>query len=148
LSLIYPSSSVRSLCPARIGLSVQQRPENAIGRDSGQIWLVTDFDEGGDEPPEDVHDDSKYLSVPSKKELDLGRNLALRFADEALPNDYERVKGFFAKAGAYTRFKDLLDERGRLEDWYAYEKAGVQEALREWAADNEIEIEEGPHEKG
>lgn len=114
-----------------------------VSRDSGKIWLVTDFDDGGgDEPPEDILDESKYLSVPSKRELDLGRNLALRFADEALPNEYERVKGFFAKSGAYGRFKDLLDERGRLEDWYAYEAAGVREALREWATENEVEIVE------
>ena len=115
-----------------------------ISRASGQIWLVTDFDEGGDEPPEDVADESKYLSVPGKRELDLGRNLALRFVAEALPNDYERVKGFFARSGAYSRFKDLLHERGRLEDWYVYEAAGVRQALREWATDNEIEITEDP----
>jgi hypothetical protein len=119
-----------------------------ISRASGQIWLVTDFDEGGDEPPEDVDDESKYLPVPSKKELDLGRNLALRFVDEALPEDVERVKGFFAQSGAYSRFKNFLDERGRLEEWYAYEAAGVQEALRQWATDNEIEIAEDPRETG
>lgn len=120
--------------------------ENAayVCRASGRIWLVTDFDDQGDEPPEDVDDESLYLPVPSKNELDLGRSLALAFVQQSLPDSYELVKGYFARAGAYARFKDFLDERGRLEDWYAYESAGVHEALRGWAVENELEIVDGP----
>ena len=124
--------------------------ENAayVSRASGQIWLVSDFDDQGDEPPEDVEDESLYLSVPSKNELDLGRSLALAFVQERLPEACERVQSFFSKAGAYARFKDLLEAHGRLEDWYAYEASGVRDALRAWATDNEIEIVEGPNEEG
>ena len=120
--------------------------ENAayVSRESGRIWLVTDFDDQGDDPPEDVDDESLYVPVPSKNELDLGRSLALAFVQQSLPESYELVRNFFARAGAYARFKDFLDERGRLEDWYAYETAGVHEALRGWAVENGLEIVKGP----
>jgi len=122
--------------------------ENAayVSRASGRIWLVTDFDDHGEDPPEDVDDESLYLTIPSKNELDLGRSLALAFVQQSLPESYELVKNYFARAGAYARFKDFLDERGRLEDWYAYETAGVRDALREWAVENDVEIIEGPNE--
>jgi hypothetical protein len=118
--------------------------ENAayVSRESGQIWLVSDFDDMGEEPPEDAGDESLYVTVPNKNELDLGRNLALRFADEQLPQYASQIRGFFSKPGAYAKLKDLLDAQGVLEAWYAYESAGVQEALRAWAAENDLELVE------
>jgi hypothetical protein len=109
---------------------------------TGRIWLISDFDDTGEEPPEDVGDESLYLAVPSKGELDLGRTLALRFVEENMPESYERARSFFAKAGAYARFKQLLDEAGRLESWYTYEVKGTREALLEWASENGIEVTE------
>jgi len=124
--------------------------ENAayVSRSSGQIWLVSDFDDAGEDPPEDVGDESSYLPVPSKNELDLGRVLALRFAQDRLPESYERVRSFFAKAGAYAQFKHLLDEGGQLDEWYAYELRGTEEALRAWAAQNDIQLTQSPDGEG
>ena len=113
-----------------------------VSRASGQIWLVSDFDDMGEEPPADAGDESMYANVPNKKELDLGRSLALHFADEQLPQYSSQIRGFFSKPGAYAKFKDLLDAQGALEAWYAYESAGVQEALRAWAAENDLELVE------
>jgi hypothetical protein len=100
--------------------------ENAayLDRSSGKFWLVSDLDDSGEEAPEDVGDDSLYLTVPSKSELDLGRNLALRFASEHLPQHSAKVRDFFGARGAYARFKDLLEERGLLDVWYTYESKG------------------------
>lgn len=81
-------------------------------RKSGKVWLVSDFDDAGEDPPEDVDDDSLYLVVPGKTELDLGRHLALEFTTQELPDCSSEVKGFFARPGAYARFKDSLAERG------------------------------------
>ncbi|MBI5279646.1 MAG: hypothetical protein HY854_24650 [Burkholderiales bacterium] len=111
-----------------------------ISRESGQVWLVSDMDDSGDEPPEDADDGSKYLVLPGKQELDLGRSLALRFAEGRLAEDAGLVKGFFARPGAYAKFKDLLARRGALDEWFAYEAQGVEHALRAWAADNDIEV--------
>ena len=117
-----------------------------VSRASGRIWLVSDFDDQGVDPPEDVDDETLYLPVPSKKELDLGRGLALAFVQQSLPQSHELVKNVFARAGAYARSKDLLEKRGRLEEWYAFEATGVHDALRGWAAENELEIVEGANE--
>jgi len=111
-----------------------------VSRESGQIWLVSDFDDASDELPGDADDDALYLMVPSKTELDLGRNLALEFTAQELPECSTEVKGFFAKPGAYSKFKDLLAKRGSLEVWYAYEASGVERALRTWAAENDVEL--------
>ena len=111
-----------------------------VSRASGEIWLVSDFDDSGDEPPENADDEALYLTVPSKQELDLGRSLALRFAGESIANDLSTVRAFFAKPGAYAKFKGLLEARGALDAWYAYEAAGVEQALRAWAEENDIEL--------
>ena len=114
-----------------------------VDRASGRVWLVSDLDdaiEDSEDPPEDLQDESLYLPVPNKNELDLGRNLAFRFVQEKLPESYQLVRGFFSRPGAYGRFKNLLDDGGLLNDWYAYEKAGIEEALREWATYNDVEL--------
>jgi hypothetical protein len=107
---------------------------------SGRIWRVSDFDDMGEDPPEDIGDESLYLPVPGKAELDLGRSLALRFAAEHLPARHGEVRAFFSAPGAYGRFKRLLDESDQVEAWYAYEARGVEEALREWAVDHGVEV--------
>ena len=66
-----------------------------VSRASGQIWLVTDYDDVGDEAPEDADDESLYLQVPSQKELDLGRSLVLRFAQEHLPERFPLVDEWY-----------------------------------------------------
>jgi hypothetical protein len=113
-----------------------------LSRESGRIWLVSDFDDAGDEPPEDADDETLYLMVPSKIELDLGRSLALEFTEQELPDCSREVRSFFARSGAYAKFKDLLAARGALEAWYAYEASGVERALRAWAAENDVELSE------
>ena len=55
------------------------------------------------------------------RELDLGKPLALDFARQFLPGDFDDVRQFFSRRGAYARFKDLLDRRGVLDQWYDFE---------------------------
>ena len=134
--------SLSDLVDAYLWASATGPYENAayVTLASGRIWLVSDFDDAGEEPPEDVEDESLHARVPTQAELDLGRTLALRFAQERLPERHEEVRRIFAGAGAYGRFKSLLDAGGHLEAWYAYETQGVEHALRRWAARNGIEL--------
>ncbi|MET0208359.1 MAG: hypothetical protein ABW220_04920 [Burkholderiaceae bacterium] len=111
-----------------------------VTRSTGRIWLVSDFDELGDQPPDDVDDESLYVPVPRQDELDLARRLAVRFAEEHLPEQSEQVASYFSKAGAYARFKNLLMSIDQLDAWLAYRDHGVEAALRAWAADNDIEV--------
>ncbi len=43
--------------------------------------------------------------------------------------------------GAYRRFKDFLEQKDLLQSWYDFENQRDEEALREWARDNKIELE-------
>ena len=108
--------------------------EAYISRIDGQIhWCGEGVDE---EPPEDIEDGTAYIAVLRKSELDLGRSLALRFAEEHLPRSWEEVDGYFRQRGAYSRFKSLLERVGQLDAWHQYEQAATEEALSEWCAEN------------
>ena len=115
--------------------------EAYISRDTGKIYLRTvdgDVMEEEDEIPDDVETSDRYIAVPHKTELDLGRTLVLRFTEQELPGDYDTVRDQFRRKGAYARFKRLLEARGALQRWYDYEERATEEALRNWCQDNDI----------
>ncbi len=111
-----------------------------ISIETGQIFWISDVYPTEDEVPDDLETSDRYIAIPHKNELDLGRNLALRFAAQELPERYERAKAFFHSRGVYARFKQLLDSEGVLEKWYTFEAGSVEQALRDWCAENSIQI--------
>lgn len=111
-----------------------------ISLDTGQIYWVSDMADEADAPPEDVETSDRYIAVPHKKDLDLGRYLVTRFVRQVMPDSEAEVEGIFRRRGAYGRFKGLLDAKGQLEAWYRFEEAAQDEAMRAWCAENEIEI--------
>ena len=101
--------------------------------ESGEIHYYSEYSDLDDAPlPDDLGDAQKYITIPHKNDLNLGRPLALEFVAEALPEALAEVEGFFRRKGAYTRFKDLLERNGALQRWYEYEEARQKQALREW----------------
>jgi hypothetical protein len=92
--------------------------------------------------PDDIEDENKYLPIPDKPELDLGKSLALDFASEFLSKDVNDVRRMFSKRGAYANFKALLVRRKALDQWYDFEAKATEEALRAWCKINSIEIRE------
>ena len=64
------------------------------------------------------------------------------FAREFLPDDYDEVRHIFSRRGAYRRYKDLLVRRGALDLWYDFSNKAEETALREWCAENGIELSE------
>ena len=126
-ALMWTSTSPEFYCRALISL------------DDGRIWLrnVDGWVEG-DAPDEGAD----YLEVPHKNDLDLGRELALRFADDAAPRHVaDDVYDAFRRKGAYRRFKDLLDRHDLLEAWYEYERRATIDALERWAAENGLVVD-------
>jgi len=108
---------------------------------TGQVFYISDFGDS-DELPEDIDDDpDNYIEIPHKNELNLGKSLVLEFSAIHLPDNLEKVNSFFHKKGAYSRFKNLLERKGLLDKWYAFEKEEQNKALREWCKDNDISIE-------
>jgi len=96
-----------------------------------------------EELPENIEDRSIYVSVPHKYDLNLGKNVALVFAEEQLADSYETVANIFRQRGAYGRFKDLLERKDRLQAWYDYEANATELALREWGAEQGLSIVAG-----
>jgi hypothetical protein len=109
--------------------------------DTGRIyWTSSSVDLEQEDNPEDLEASDRYIVLPHKIELDLGRNLALAFVGQELPNDYDTVSGFFRRKGAYGRFKDLLETRGMLGTWYTFEEDATKAALLDWCEANSIQL--------
>ncbi len=52
-----------------------------------------------------------------------------------------RVVAIFSRRGAYGRYKELLAEKGFLEEWYAFENTRTRAALLEWCEEHGLVIE-------
>ncbi len=110
-----------------------------LDRQSDKIYWHSEFGDN-DEELSDHIDNEKYIAIPDKRELDLGKPLVLDFAREFLPDDYDEVRHIFSRRGAYRRYKDLLVRRGALERWYDFSNKAEEAALREWCAENGIDL--------
>jgi hypothetical protein len=110
-----------------------------LRRETGELFWHSDI--GDDDLPDDIDDGEKYVALPDPRDLDLGKRLAMRFASEHLDDHYDKVVEIFSRRGAYRRFKDLLEREGALDRWHSYEEAAQEKALREWCAENGIELE-------
>jgi len=108
-----------------------------LDTETGEIYYVSDtIDE---EPPEDIDENGKYLLLPTKQELELGKSLAIKFANETASFLSNEVYSIFSSKGAYSRFKSLLESKGLLEQWYKYEQDKTREAVKEWCGTNDIQ---------
>lgn len=94
---------------------------------------------GIDEIPQDI-DEDRYVEIPHKNDLDLGRVLVFRFVGDVMPEDEEKVRQFFRHRGAYGRFMDFLKERGILQRWNDYEQAEWRRTLLAWCRENDLEL--------
>lgn len=111
-----------------------------ISRDTGSVYYVGTDVEPEEGTPEDLETSDRYVAVPSKQELDLGKRVALRFAEAHLPEQYESIRSIFSRPGAYARFKDLLEKRDQLTAWYEFEHNAQREALSDWCAAQGFEL--------
>ena len=115
-----------------------------ISRNTGEIFWVSDAIDDEEDLREDLEDSERYIEIPHKNELDLGGRLVLRFVHGELPNLYDEVEKIFRHEGAYSRYKALLEREGRLHEWYRYEEAETDAALRKWSDEEGFDlIEEG-----
>lgn len=113
-----------------------------VSKRTGEVhWVGEGVDE---EPLEDIDDASVYVAVPHKGELDLGRSVALRFAEAHLAQSYETVLQYFRRRGAYSRFKALLERTGQLEAWHRYEQNAVEQALGRWCQEHDLHLTSAP----
>lgn len=117
-----------------------------VSRETGQVFLTSDEDFGDEfnaELPSDLDDVAKYAIVPTRHDLRLGKRLAVRFAQESLPERLEDTYEMFASRGAYARFKAMLESERALDAWHAFEAEAVERALREWAESEMLAVAAG-----
>lgn len=112
-----------------------------LNRQTGEIYWHSELMDDEEELPADIDDETKYVPIPHQSELGLGKNVALNFAYQHLPDDVKQVETIFRGKGAYHRFKVLLEANGLLEQWYEFESQAKEKALREWCDAEEIEID-------
>jgi len=117
--------------------------EAILCRQTGKIYWRSEFsdlDELNDELPEDIDDDEKYVAIPDKRDLGLGKPMVLAFAREFLPNNFDEVRSIFSKRGAYPKFRALLARRHAVDRWHDFESKATERALRDWCELNSIAI--------
>ena len=114
--------------------------EAYICLDTGRIFWISELNPIEDEEvPDDLGISDRYLAIPHKNDLDLGKRLALRFAAQELSQrSYERTEEFFRRRGAYARFKQMLESEHALEKWHRFEADAIEEALKNWCIENNI----------
>ena len=78
-------------------------------RRTGKIFYHSDVSDNFEDLPDDIEDDEKFIKIPHKNALGLGKRLVLEFASQRLSGDYDNVERMFGRKGAYARFDDLLD---------------------------------------
>lgn len=106
---------------------------------TGRVFFQSDWTDDEEELPADLDDPAHYLALPTRRELDLGRELVMAFIEDASPADVETVRSYFRQRGAYGRYKDLLARRELLDSWYAFEQTATESALSEWCAQNGLQ---------
>lgn len=110
-----------------------------LDRETGKTYWQSEMLDDLEELPEDIEDD-RYIAIPHKIELDLGKRLVLEFACAHLPDEVEEIAAIFRRKGAYDRFKALLGKKDALQKWYDFEAQAEEEALRLWCKENGIEL--------
>ena len=111
-----------------------------LNRRTGESYLTSEFGDS-DELPDDLEENDDYLRIPHRNDLDLGRNLVFEFVEHRLPSAIEQVRDFFRNAGAYSRFRDLLEQNDLLDDWYKVETDRTHAAILNWCEENNIELQ-------
>ena len=113
-----------------------------LNRATGEIVCKTGMlDE--EEFPEEVESSDNFVWIPHRDELDLGRGLAMDFAEEYIPHEKKTVKRMFRfwRKNPFSDFLAFLERLGRIGEWRAFEKQETRYALLDWCDDNEVEVD-------
>jgi hypothetical protein len=111
-----------------------------ISKTTGQIYYHSEMYDS-DELPGDFYETHDYIEIPHKNDLDLGQSLVWQFVNEEIPGLTDKIRGFFSRRGAYSRYKSFLEEIGQLQRWYDFENERQTKVIREWCEENDIKLE-------
>ena len=105
---------------------------------TGEVLLWSESNEL-DEFPE-VVDEARYLELPTRCELHLGKTLVISFVESHIPEARAEVLEMFANRGPYPRFKNFLDRHSLVDKWYEFEGTETERALREWCREKGLSL--------
>ena len=111
-----------------------------LSRVTGRIYYLSDAYDSDEDVPDDAYDSDGYIEIPHKHDLHLGTPLVRRFIQTHAPELSDDVGRIFSGKGAYSRYKDLLHEKGLLDSWHGYEDTQTKTALKKWCEENNIEL--------
>ena len=111
-----------------------------VNRISGEVFYASEM-AGHNEIPEEAEGNDDYIWIPHKKDLNLGKPLVMDFILSRCPDLYDQVTGIFRRKGAYGRYKDLLERKELLQEWYSFEEEKTREALVRWCEENGVVLD-------
>jgi hypothetical protein len=125
-------------------VSVNSGMENDayLNRETGEIFYDSPDGDQEEELPDDLEDDTKYVKIPNERDLGLGIPLRLDFIRKHAPDSYEEAFHISRRPKAYGRLRDLLERTGHIETWYKFQQEALYAALKQWCADNQLELSE------
>jgi hypothetical protein len=112
-----------------------------VSKSRGETYIHSEMHGEEDDLPDDIYESDDYIEIPHKNDLDLGQKLVWKFVEREIPGLEHKVRGFFSRREAYSRYKTFLEQIDLLEKWYDYENSETQKALRAWCEENEIETD-------
>lgn len=110
-----------------------------LDRSNGKFYYSCDL-LGENDIPDGLEESETAVEIPHKNDLKLGQTLIFKFIDLNIPNESDYVSRIFRKKGAYSRYKDFLESKDLLEEWYNFENEAQEKALREWCKEENIEL--------
>jgi hypothetical protein len=136
-----------------------------LNKKTGKVILISEEEQNAaenDEPIEDfpewqqdlikiakeiLVESDNYIGLPSKFDIDeysIMEKFCLSLSDPEISDIFCRLmKG----SGAFRRFKDAIHEYGIADDWYKYRNNALKKLAIEWCQENDIEFDEGQHDK-
>jgi len=97
-----------------------------ISLETGQIYWMSEFTSSMDEEvPDDFETSDRYVAIPHKNDLNLGRDLAFRFVAEHLPGRYGDVRACFRSKGLTRSSSNCLTRR-------VYSTSGIALKRQRW----------------
>jgi len=113
-----------------------------LNRETGAIFYNSPDADQEEELPDDLEDDTKYVKIPNERDLGLGIPLRLDFIRKHAPDSYEEAFDISRRSKAYGRLRDLLERTGLIETWYKFQQEALHATLKQWCADNQLELSE------